>query len=179
MIPNNIAGAISAASDGVLGLAEDIKIGDLIVSALESLDVVESLRFTRRPIQTGQNMTEMAVKETQPITLGIILANPDISLDGAASAILSGNPSSMTETWRDKKKQLYKMKNDLEVIDVQTHEELYTNCVIQSIIPLYDINENWDAFIATVTLERLDLFGDDEQSKNKLASALQNIGASF
>jgi len=176
MIPTNLADAIQAAREGELGLIEEIKIGDLTVSALMELDAPESLMITKKPIQNGFSMTDAAIDDRQPIVMTILLANPVYSLDASVDALISGDVEQFTQTWRDKKRELYQMKNDREIIDVQTHEEIYTSVMIQSIAPIYNTANNWDAFFCNIVLERIRVLGESEQNDNLLASALQDVG---
>lgn len=175
-IPNNLVDAFNAKKDGELGEIEDCKIGDLLVSGCLSLDTPESLIITRKPIQAGFEMTDAAIDDVQVISMDIILTNPVYSAKDLVAASLEKDYSRFNETWRDKKKQLYQMKRDREVVDTQTHDELYPNTVIQSIIPIYNAEENHDAFLCTVVLERIKLYGATDDATNKVSSPLQSVG---
>jgi hypothetical protein len=176
-IPINLNDAIQAARDGELGLIEKVKIGDIIVDALVGLDDTEILRVTRKPIQDGTVMTDAAIEDVQPLVMDIVLANPQYSIEQLATAALTGDTSGLTQTWRDDKRQLYQYKRDRELLLVQGHEDLYPNCLISSISPRYDTEENLDCFWATVVFERMPIFGQGEHQDNKLASAKQNVGS--
>lgn len=175
-IPNNLVDAFNAKKDGELGEIEDCKIGDLLVSGCLSLDAPESLLITRKPIQAGFEMTDAAIDDVQVISMEIILTNPVYSASDLIAAALEGDTSRFNDTWRDKKRQLYQMMRDREVVDTQTHDELYNNTVIQSIIPLYDADNNYDAFMCTVVLERIKLYGAVDDTTNKVSSPLQSVG---
>jgi hypothetical protein len=177
MLPNNINDLISAARDGELGLIEEGKIGDLTIDALSSLDDPVSLNITRKPIQNGTVMTDAAVEELQPVVMGIVLTNPQYGAETIASAAAAGELGRLNETWRDKKRRLYEYFDSKEVIDVQTHEDIYPSCLIQNITPYRDAEENLDCFIASVVLERINYYGQEEtQSDNKIAAVKQNVG---
>ncbi|MCK5610781.1 hypothetical protein KAR91_53405 [Candidatus Pacearchaeota archaeon] len=176
-IPNNINDAIQAARDGELGVIDQIKIGDILVDALTGLDDTEILSITRKPIQDGTVMTDAAIEDVQPLVMDIVLANPQYSLTQLAAAALTGDTSGLSQTWRDDKRQLYQYKKDLELLEVQDHQSVHQNCLIQSITPRYDTAENLDCFWATVVFERMMIFGQSEQSDNKLASLKQNVGS--
>jgi hypothetical protein len=175
MIPTNIADAIAAARDGEFGFNDTVKIGDLIVDALSSLSAPESLDITQKAFQDGSRKTDVAVENNLPLSMAIVLANPEYSVTELALAKVNGTLSQFNKTWREKKKELYQMKDDREIIEVQTHDELYTNVMIRSIDPLYDAESNFDAFICTVELERVKIFGADSQTFSKFASPLQSV----
>lgn len=176
-IPTNVADAASAVRDGVFGQAQDIKIGDLLVSALMGLDTPDETAITDKPVQAGYSVNDMAVDLPQIQTWNIILTNPDISAESAVVAAFTGDASSLTQTWRDKKDQLYQYKKDRELLDIQTHEELFSNFMVQSIIPNYDVNENLDAFVCTVQLKQIKLIDIEEVTdQNNFANAMEDIG---
>ena len=176
-LPNNLNDAIQAGRDGELGLIDQIKIGDILVDALVGLDDTEILNITRKPIQNGTVMSDAAIEDIQPLVMDIVLANPQYGLTQLAAAAISGDTSGLSQTWRDDKRQLYKYKKDLELLEVQDHQAIHSNCLIQSISPRYDTDENLDCFWATVVFERIQIFGQSEQSDNKLASVKQNVGS--
>ena len=178
MISNNINDLIQAARDGEVGVIDQIKIGDLIVSALFGLDAPETLRTTSRKIQNGMDLTTAAVEEDRVISMDICLANPDLSVDAVLTAALTGTMEQATDTWRDKVKQLRKIKDDREIVTVQTHDEIITSCIVTGIYPVYDVDNNWDAFISTVTLEKKSFYGyEDPEESNALIAELENVGA--
>ena len=177
MIPNNLNDAIQAARDGELGLVDQIKIGDIVVDALVGLDNAESLNITSLPIQSGITLTLAAVEDIQPLVMDVVLANPQYSIDQLMTAAMTGDASTLTQTWRDDKKQLYQYKNDLELLEVQDHQDLHQNCLIQSISPKYDTEENLDCFWATIVFSKMKIFGQDEKSGNKIAATKKNVGS--
>jgi hypothetical protein len=158
MIPNNAAQAISAIKDGVLGLITLAKIGDITLGALTSLENPSFLRITKKKVENGSNVNDMAVDDDPPLTLGVLLTNPQFSAEAGATAIVTGDPGIFTDTWRDKREALYQYKDDREIITVQTHENVYTSRIIQSIDPVWSIEENFDAFFATVSFEKYQTF---------------------
>jgi len=176
MIPNNISDAIQAARNGELGTIETIKIGDLVVDALVELDDGESLFITRKPVQDGSIRTDMAIDELNPIVMGVILTNPEYSAEELILSAASGTVPA-TDSWRDKLRQLKKYKNDREILTTQTHEEVYTDTMIQGLYPLYDVGQNDDAWFGSVVLERIQLFGQSENTDIPFAAAKQNVGA--
>lgn len=175
MIPGNVNDLIQAARDGELGLVDQVKIGDLVVSALIGLDDPTSSQIAQHKVQTGSVLAYSVTDERDTISLSIMLANPDYSVDGALTAAATGSAASFTDTWRDKKKQLYEIKSTRTVVDVQTHEELYSNCLVQAIYPEYDVDENWDCFFATVVVERIDFWGATQNTDSLLASGLEVV----
>ncbi len=146
----SIAGNLASAAASLLGGMEDAKIGDLTLSALMALEGSDPLDVTRKPVDKGFVMTDAAVALPKDRTLEICLADPCFSPEALIQAALSGDAASLTQTWREKKDLLYKMKDDRELVTVQTHEEVLPSMMIQDIIPHYDVNENMDAFFATV-----------------------------
>ncbi len=149
-LPNSIVDVIKSIQDGEIGLIDVIKIGDLTVSQLTGLSAPKSLTPTRKPVQAGFAMTDAAVDDPIELTPDILLANPDFSIESGATAVLSGNVDSLTKTWRDDKRELYQKFDDREILTIQTHEDVYTSMLLQSIDPLYDVSDNSNAFIATV-----------------------------
>lgn len=175
MITGNINDLIQAARDGELGLVNHVKIGDLVVSSLHGLDDPISLQIAQHKVQTGSTIAYSAVDQRNSISMDIMLANPDYTVDGALAATATGNVSTLTDTWRDKKKQLYEIMDTRTIVDVQTHEELYSNCLVQAIYPSYDVDENWDCFFATVVLERIDFWGATQNTDSLLAAGLEIV----
>ncbi|MCP4712577.1 MAG: hypothetical protein GY869_28465 [Planctomycetes bacterium] len=153
--PTNLAEAAAAISDGTLGLIQSVAIQDLAVSALTGLDGSDNYDITDKPIASGLTISDAAVKLPTIRQLHICLANPDFSVEAGLDAVLSGSFSGFTDTWRDKKDQLYEYFDEREIVSVLTQESLYTSMLIQSITPFWDINENSEAFFATVTIKQI------------------------
>ncbi len=171
----SIAGNIASAAASLLGGMEDAKIGDLTLSALMGLEGSDPLDVTRKPVDQGFVMTDAAVALPIDRTLEICLADPDLSPEALVSAALSGDAASLTQTWREKKDLLYKMKDDRELVTVQTHEEVLESMLIQDIIPHYDINDNWDGFFATVFVMKI-LVVEGGAAGGLLDQALDAVG---
>jgi hypothetical protein len=159
-IPMTLADAATAIQDGTLGLIETIAMGDIAVSALISLDGTDELAVTDKPIESGMSIADAAIDIPLERNLYICLANPDFSVESGITAALTGTFSGFAETWRDKKDQLYKYFNDREIISITTHEDYYENMLIQSITPYWDVDENYDAFFARVTIKRITTIED-------------------
>ena len=174
-IPNNLVDAAAAVKDGKLGIVETIKIGDLVVSALTGLDSPTSLTVTRKPMQSGYTITDAAVDNNDDLTLDILLANPDFSAEAGITAAITGDVSAFTETWRDKRDELYDYFNERTLVEVQTHDNNYPNMLIQSISPLYDVDSNFDAWVGSVVFVPLVLIEDDSKGGKK-TQALKNVG---
>jgi hypothetical protein len=149
--PANIADIIAQIRDGEVGLIETVKIGTLVVDCLTGLNAPRRKNVTRKPIDAGFAVTDAAADEPDDLVLNIVLTNPDYSIDAGVTAALSGNIDQLNETWRDKRNQLYQIFDDIEINTIQTHDRTHPNMVIDSIDPVYDSEENWDAFVATVT----------------------------
>jgi hypothetical protein len=150
-IPNNIADAAAAVRDGSLGLITVAKIGDLVVSALTDLSATLAIIPTRKPIAAGYTVTDAAVDVPQDLSLTICLSNPQYSADAALAAAMTGDVSGLTETWRDKRDQLKQMLDDREIVTVQTHEGVYESMLVTMIDPIFDVDENADAYFAYVS----------------------------
>ena len=146
----SIAGNLASAAGSLIGGMEEIKIGDLLVSALTALDGSDPLDVTMKPVDQGFIMTDAAVAMPVHRTLEICLADPEFSPEALVQAALSGNAAALTMSWREKKDLLYKMKNDRELVTVQTQDDVFESMIIQDISPHYDVMDNWDAFFATV-----------------------------
>ena len=175
MIPTNMLDAINAFRDGELGFNDEVKIGDLIVDALTSLSVPEGIEITTRPFQDGSRKTDVAITGNLPMSMDIVLTNPVYSAEELALAAINGTLEQFNKTWREKKKELYQLKDDREVIEVQTHDELYKDVMIKSIEPLYNAESNFDAFICSIEFERVRIFGAETKSFSKFASPLQSV----
>lgn len=150
MVWTNIADAAASIRNGELGPFSDVKIGKLVVSALIGMSAPTELLVTNKPIQKGYAITDAAVEWPRDVVLEICLANPDYSAEAGISAALTGSVASFTETWRDKKTKLYALKSTREIVDVQTHEDIFKNLIVRMIEPIYD---SYDAFFATVILQ--------------------------
>lgn len=175
MIPNNAMDLIQSVRDGELGVFDQILIGDLVVSALFGLDAPETLSLTNRKIQSGADLATMAVQDRAVITMDICLANPEISLDGALTAAVTGNIGLLTETWRDKRDELRQIMSERQVVSVQTHDDLYESFLITGLYPIFDVEENWDAFIVSVVLEKVRIWGDEDTHGSTIEQAKQIV----
>ena len=169
-IPTNVVDAAAAIKDGSLGLIDEVSIGDLVVSALQGLRGGDEKEITERPVEAGFSVIEAAVERPTVRVLDIVLTNPDFSVEAGITAALNGSIEQFTETWRDKKEKLYTMYNGSELVTVTTHENVYPGMLIQRIEPWYDVDENWDCFIATVTFQQFD--ERQTESIDSLAGAL-------
>ncbi len=154
-IPNNIADAASAIKDGTFGLIDVVKIGDLIVSSLSGLAAPREIIPTRKAIEDGYEITDAAVTVPRELIMNVVLANPEFSVEAGLTAAMSGGISGFLDTWRDKKDYLEKLQDDRELVEVQTHEGVYPSMLVRTIDPIYDIDFNADAFIATVYMDEI------------------------
>ena len=153
-IPASAAAASVLLAVGNL-LLEDVKIGDLLVSACTGLSGANELEITRKPIGTGYVITDAAVDVPIEKTLDIVFSNPQFSPEKLAQALLTGEIESYTESWRDKKDKLYEMQKNRDIVTLQTHENSYENMLIRVIDPVFDNVENWDGWLGTVILSQI------------------------
>jgi hypothetical protein len=160
-IPNNMVDAISAIKDGEIGLVTTVMIGDVLVSSLRGLYAPTRLSVTKKPIEDGYDITDAAIKEPTDLYLDICLTNPDLSIEAGLQAALTGNPGSLTSTWREKKETLYSYLNEKELITVQTHEGVYESMLVAEIDPYWDVSRNWNAFFANVRIVNIVKVGTD------------------
>lgn len=174
-IPNNAVDLVQSVRDGEVGVIDQVLIGDLIVSALFGLDAPETLTLTRRKIQDGSDIATMAIDDIQTVSMDICLANPEISIDGAVTAFATGDASGLTDTWRDKRDELRKLRDNREVVDIQTHDDLFESFLITGIYPIFNVDENWDAFICSVMLEKVRLYDTASDENNPLTAALETV----
>ena len=151
----SIADFAAQVQDGALGLIETVSIGDVTVSALMALDGSDELDITSHRIEDGMEITYAAVDVPTKRSLTICLANPDFSIESGLDSVLTGNFSGFTDTWRDKRDKIYEYKDNRELITVSTHERVYENMMIRSITPLWDVDNNFDCFFATVVVKQL------------------------
>jgi hypothetical protein len=161
--PTNIADAAAAYRDGSLGLIEEIKIGDLVVSALTAIDYSHEMEITEKPLQAGYDATDAAKEIPIEINIDICLANPDYSIEAGLTAALTGNAESLVQTWRDKKNQLYEYWKTKTLVSFQSHESIEDSLLIRSIRPYFDVDENYDAFFANVTLKKIKIVGQESE----------------
>jgi hypothetical protein len=150
-LPNNVSDIIQAVRDGEIGLIDTIMIGDLIVSQLTGLSAPRSISVTRKPIEDGFTITDAAVDIPIELNMEILLANPEYSVEAGINAALTGNLETLTDTWRDKRKELERIQDERELVTIQTHEGSYDNMIIQSIDPIFEVEDNWNAFFCSVT----------------------------
>ncbi len=154
-IPNNIVDAASAIKDGEFGLIEIVKIGDLVVSSLTGLSAPRELIPTRKSIEDGYETTDAAVKVPDELLMNIVIANPEFSLEAGLTAAVSGTVDSFLDTWRDGIKYLKQLQDDRELVEVQTHEGVYTSMLVRLLDPIYDVDFNADAWIGTVFMDEI------------------------
>lgn len=163
---------------GKIGVIPAIRIGDVAVSALTGLRGADSVSFTTKSVQAGFAVTDGIVHRPKERSFDIILADPEISIEMGISAALSGSWAGFSETWRDKKDTLYKHFDNIEIITAVSHVEPLPNMFIVQIDPVFDVNENFDCFIAKVDLRTWDERGvqsaSDVDSAIKAASV--NVG---
>ena len=160
-LPATLSDAIQQFRDGQLGKIETIKIGDLVVDALTDMSAPSVLTVTRKPIEKGYNITDAAIREPLIIDITIALTNPDYSASAAITAAVTGNLESLNQTWRDKHNDLYQIHWDREIVKYQSHEGVYSSMIISVIDPIWNVDENYDAFFAHVTLEQITIIETD------------------
>lgn len=160
-IPTNMVDAIAAVKDGDLGLITTVMIGDVLVSALIGLYAPKRLRVTRKPVQAGYDMTDAAVEEPKMLYMDICLSNPDLSIEAGLQAALTGNPGSLTSTYREKKDTITGYLENKQLITIQTHEGVHESMLLTEIDPYWDAAENWNAFFANVRAEEIRTSGDE------------------
>jgi hypothetical protein len=177
-IPNNIVDAASAIKDGTLGVINTITIGDVIVSALTGLSVTYDKEVTRRPVQSGFEVTLAAVINPTDIVLDVVLANPSFAPEAAVGAALTGNISGFTETWRERIAQLKSYFNENTIVDATTHEDVYPSRLVSRIVPTFDPVENFDCWIGQVTLAPFDNLQADTTVSvdNAMTAGKQAVG---
>ena len=146
----------------LLGEIDQIKIGDIIVSACERIQAPSELRITRKTIGAGYPITDAAVKQPRDISLDIVFVDPQYSLDELKTSLLTGDVSNLIEGWRDRKDALQDYQDNLEIISLQTHENIYENMLVTLIDPVYNADDNWDGFFATVTLSQIKTQAEEE-----------------
>jgi hypothetical protein len=180
MIPTNLVSLISQARDGVLGNIEQMLIGDIIVDVLQNVTGTDAMRITRKPVEAGFNITDAAILEPTERTFDIILTDPEYSATAAITAALTGTLESFNQTWRDKRETLYGYFDNREIISISSPNELIESMLIQSITPIYDSDENLDAFMASVHFQKYEIVGDTavpaDDATSRFASAKQGVG---
>jgi len=151
-IPTNLADAIAGMRDGTIGV-QQIMIGDVIVSALGELRMPVRKDITRRPVQAGYSVSKGIIDTPDEIEMDIVLANPDYSPEGLVGAAINGDVESLTETWVEKKDQIYSDFNEKKIISFTTHEQGFPPIyAIEMIDPKYNAEEDWEGWIGTVRL---------------------------
>jgi hypothetical protein len=160
-IPNNMVDAISAIKDGDLGVITTVTIGDVLVSALRNLYAPKRLRVTKKAIEDGYDITDAAIKEPDDLYMDICLTNPDLSIEAGLRAALTGDPGSLTSTWKEKRDKLLSYLDEKELVTVQTHEGVYGSMLVSEIDPYWDVAQNWNAFFANVRIVNIVKVGTD------------------
>lgn len=176
---NTAVDIVNGIKSGQIGVIEAIKIGDCVVSALTGLSGADSVTITERKVQAGFAVTEGVDDDPKDRVFTILLADPEISLEAGLSAALTGNIAGIAEGWRDKKETLYSHFRNHEIITAISHVEVLPNMIIRSIDPVYDSDENWDAFIARVELHQWShgsATASDDVS-GAITAAEKNVGA--
>lgn len=151
-IPTNIADAAAAVRGGDI-FPQEVKIGDLVVSALTGLRTPRRKEITRRAVQAGYSVSMGVIDVPDEIEMDIIFANPDYSLEGILTSVLTGSPEQLAETWVEKRDALYALFDSREIIDCTTHDQGYPPVfVIESIEQQNDADDDWEGWIGTVRL---------------------------
>ena len=176
MLPTNIADAVAQLRDGELGNWETIKIGDVVVSALMDVDYTDDSVITDRRVQAGYSATEAAVDLPDELGLTVCFANPDYSVEAGVEAALTGSVTQLLTTWREAKDEIYAYKADMTIVEVQTHEDLFTSMLIKSISPAYDVDENWDCWIGYIQLKELQGYATEDEY-GIIDSPIEDVGA--
>lgn len=169
-IPTNIVDATSQIKDGTLGVIEIVKIGDVVVSALTGLQWPMEREVTRRPVQAGFTVAMGANIIPSDIVMDVVLANPNFAPEALVTAALTGDLAGFTATWREKKSQIETYFEKGEIISGSTHVKKFENYLISRIEPIYDNEENWDCWIATITLTPFD--NQQSESDTGVAGAI-------
>lgn len=149
---NSATDIISGIKNGQIGVIGAIKIGDCVVSALTGLSGADSVTITERKVRSGFAVVEGVDDDPKDRVFTILLADPEISIEAGLSAALTGSLAGMTETWRDKRETLYSHFRNHDIVTAISHVESLPNMIIRVIDPIYDSEENWDAFVARVEL---------------------------
>lgn len=173
-----MATAIDVLSSGGFEIV-DCMIGDITVSALTGLSIQFQKDVTRQQIEAGFSVIQGVTYVPLEITMQIVFANPDYSPEALLNASLGNDFSGLTETWREKRDALFDYFNNREIIDVTTHDSLYQNFIISNISPVYDSEENYDCYIAAVTLVE---YNSNQASSisdtaSSVTSATRSLGA--
>lgn len=155
-IPTNIIDAAAQIKNGEIGVIDIIKIGDVTVSALTGLQTPMEKEVTRRRVQAGFSVIDGMIDVPTDFILTIILANPDFSVEAGLTAALTGEFAGFTETYQDKRKALEAHFHNRDIINVIVHDGVYVDRVITRINPIYDNEQNWECFIAQVTVTPFD-----------------------
>lgn len=150
-IPTNLADAVAGVRDGTIGV-QQVKIGNIVVSALSGLRVTRRKEVTRRPVQAGYSVDMGVIDTPDQVEMDIVLANPDYSPEGLVTAAATGSLSALTDTWTDKRDQLYAIMDGREIVDITTHDQGFSSFVIEEIEPHYDVEEDVDGWVGTVRL---------------------------
>lgn len=156
-IPTNLVDAINRIRSGRAGINGTIKIGDLVVSLLTAQEGGSDKDITGRPVVSGYDTVEIVRRLPWERSLTIVLADPDLSVEAGVTAALTGSVESLTETWTDKVARLLAMDESNEIITVQTLDEVRPNCIIKSVTPRYDLDENLDCWVGQVVVKQIDV----------------------
>ena len=150
-VPTNIADVIAGLRDGSLGV-QQVAIGDLIIDGLLALRITRTKQVTEKPAQAGFSVGVGVIDTPIQIEMDILLSNPDYSPDALITAGLTGELSTLSSTWVEKRDALYAAFNSREIQSVTTHDQGFSNLVMASVSDLYDAEEDWDGYLGTVSL---------------------------
>lgn len=178
-IPGNLADVAAKIKDGQLGLIEVVSLGGVAVSALTGLSGEDSLDAVDRPVQAGFTMIHAVAFRPVTRTWDVILANPSFGIEAGIDAALTGNFAGFSETWHDKRKKLKSMFSGVELVTAVGVDESLENCIITALRPRYDVENNYDAWIAQIDLLQIDIrqLGSATDSKEAMTSTKQYVGA--
>lgn len=176
-IGSNLADAAKSVAGAILGPMDVAMIGELTVDVLVDVTGGDSQVITERRLESGYTIADAVIPVPKERSVEIWLTDPEYSADALIGAALSGDPGSLTESWQDKRSQLYAYKDGKEVIALQTHEELIDNMVITDIEPLYDAEENYEGFHCVVTLRQIITAETTEAADGLFDGDLSDIGS--
>lgn len=181
-IPTNIVDVANQIQSGDVGIIDVVTLGNLTISALTGISGSDKKSVTRRPVQAGFQVVKGIVSVPTDKFLNIVLADPDFSAEAGIQAALTGSLAGFTESWRDKKDLLYEMFNEdgeSEIFEARLPNDVWHSRFISEIEQIHDVEEDWNCFIARVTLSPFDnrQQGSVDDVETAMTSAYQDIGA--
>jgi hypothetical protein len=127
---------------------------ELTIDVLESENPEYGFDITSEPVECGSDITDHTFEKPPSITLDCVFTDMQWSAKNIISGVLNGNLA--LRTWRDKKDELYRIKDAKQLINISTPLHSYKNYLIESIAPSVTA-QSGDCFRCRITARHVNL----------------------